>query len=299
MESADFKLLGRIRAIHDRIITSGQVEMEFQKNRQKLMLTSFQKLVLKERPEIPGLFLNTPKGDELKAALKQVKQSLQVLRESLSVAMKNPAAHDPVYKAASNVFAFESEFNLDPTKPERNRIRRLARRRFILGYPPRKDKDTSMGDAINWEWIVECVKKSGRSVIIVSRDGDYGLQFARESYLNEWLRQEFLERVGHKSHISLTESLSSALKQIKVRVTPAEERAEEKLIEAASVADLWPSAATTYSRGDVVLHLVKPPKLDLVKPPKLDLVKRPKLDLVKRPKIHSGSEESGESKKGE
>ena len=43
--------------------------MEFQKNRQKLMLASFQKLVLKERPEIPGLLVNTPKGEKLSAAL--------------------------------------------------------------------------------------------------------------------------------------------------------------------------------------------------------------------------------------
>ncbi len=232
MKSADFRLLGRLQAIHDRIITSGQVEMEFQKNRQKLMLVSFQKLVLKERPEIPGLFLNTPKGEKLSAALVQVEQSLKVLKDSLSGAMKNPTANDPVYKAANDVFAFESEFNLNRTKPER--YRRLARRRFVLGYPPRKDRDTSIGDAVNWEWIVECAKKSGRSVIIVSRDGDYGLQFAGESYLNEWLRQEFSERVGRKSHVTLTESLSSALKQIKVHVTPAEEKAEEKLIEAAS-----------------------------------------------------------------
>jgi PIN domain len=35
--SADFKLLGRLKVIHDRIITSAQVEMEFQKNRQKLL----------------------------------------------------------------------------------------------------------------------------------------------------------------------------------------------------------------------------------------------------------------------
>src|SRR5258708_13525715 len=239
MKSADFRLLGRLESIHDRIITSGQVEMEFQKNRQKLMLASFQKLVLKERPEIPGLFLNTPKGEKLSAALVQVEQSLKVLKESLSGAMKNPKANDPVYKAANDVFAFESEFNLNRAKQERYRIRRLARRRFVLGYPPRKDRDTSIGDAVNWEWIVECAKKSERSVIIVSRDGDYGLQFAGESYLNEWLRQEFSERVGRKSHVTLTESLSSALKQIKVHVTPAEEEAEKNLIQTGSEQYLW------------------------------------------------------------
>jgi PIN domain len=112
------------------------------------------------------------------------------------------------------------------------RIRHLARKRFVLGYPPRKDQDTSIGDAINWEWTIECAKKSQRSVIIVSRDSDYGLTFEDESYLNEWLRHEFSERVGGKHQVSLTQSLSTALKQIKVRVTKAEEESEEKLIKA-------------------------------------------------------------------
>jgi PIN domain len=171
--------------------------------------------------------------------------------------MKNPRAHDPVYKAAKDVFAFKSELNLDRTKPERYRIRRLARRRFTLGYPPRKDKDTSIGDAVNWEWILECAKKSGRSVIIVSRDGDYGLQFTGESYLNEWLRHEFSERVGHKSRITLTESLSSALKQIKVHVTKAEEEAEKDLIQT-----MWPSIPKTVDISGVIDRIVAAQKRD-------------------------------------
>jgi hypothetical protein len=170
MKTADLKLLGRIQGIHDRIITSSQVEMEFQKNRQKLMLASFQKLALKERPEIPGLFVNTPKGEKRSAAIEEVEQGLKVLKDSLGEAMKAPTTHDPVYQVANDVFAVESEFNLNRTKPERYLIRRRAWRRFILDYPPRKDKDTSIGDAINWEWIVECAIRSGRSVIIVSRD---------------------------------------------------------------------------------------------------------------------------------
>ena len=35
--------------------------------------------------------------------------------------------------------------------PEACRAIRLAWRRFLLGYPPRKANDTSIGDAVNWE----------------------------------------------------------------------------------------------------------------------------------------------------
>jgi hypothetical protein len=229
--SADFKLLERLEKVHEKIISSAQVEMEFQKNRQKRMLEAFQKLKLPGRPEIPGLFVNSPTGEELQNLLNQIDKKLRALKENLSAAMENPAEHDSVYKVTKQIFSFESDFNLTRAKSERFRIRRLARKRYLLGYPPRKDSDTSIGDAVNWEWIIECAKKSERSVVIVTRDGDYGLKFDKRSYLNEWLRQEFSERVGGSSEITLTDSLSEALKLLKVSVTKEESDAERKLIE--------------------------------------------------------------------
>jgi PIN domain-containing protein len=124
--SADFKLLGRLKEVHDKIISSGQVEMEFQKNRQKRLLTSFQNLNLSGRPEIPGLFVNSTEGEELNAAFKRVENSLEALKNSLSAAMNNPAEHDPVYNAANDVFSVESDFNLTHVKQQRYRIHRLA-----------------------------------------------------------------------------------------------------------------------------------------------------------------------------
>jgi hypothetical protein len=229
--SADFKLFERLEKVHDKIISSAQVEMEFQKNRQELIRDAFVKLKLKDRPEIPGLFVNSTLGEELQNLLDQIDKKLKTLKKSLSAAMESPAEHDPVYKAAKQIFSFESDFNLTRAKSERFRIRRLARKRYLLGYPPRKDSDTSIGDAVNWEWIIECAKKSGRSVVIVTRDGDYGLRFDKQSYLNEWLRQEFSERVGGRSEITLTDSLSEALKRLGVPVTKAEIESERKLIE--------------------------------------------------------------------
>ena len=47
--------------------------------------------------------------------------------------------------------------------------------------------------------------------IVVSRDGDYGLNFDRLRHLNEWLRREFTERVGRKMECQLTTVLRSVL----------------------------------------------------------------------------------------
>lgn len=104
-------------------------------------------------------------------------------------------------------------------KKDRFTIRNLARKRFILGYPPRKKEDNSIGDALNWEWVVKCAQDSGKNIIIVTRDSDYGATLQNESFLNDWLRQEFKERVSHKRKIILTERLSTAFKAIKSSVS--------------------------------------------------------------------------------
>ena len=143
--SQDFKLLDRLKEIQVNLITTLQVEMEFQKNRQKLMQESFRKLALRERPEIPGLFANSKEATKLNAATKQIEKSLGALKKRLSAAMKAPAKYDPVYKAAKSVFSFKSEFNLDRTKEERHQIRELAQKRFLLGTHRERTKTLQWG----------------------------------------------------------------------------------------------------------------------------------------------------------
>jgi hypothetical protein len=227
--NSNLKLLDRLKQVKESLITSHQVEMEFRKNRQNLISEALGKLRFVGPSEIPGLFVGTNELRELTDAVKIVEEKLNMLRNRLTGALSLPTG-DPVHKSAIEVFSFESPFNLTPTNEAYSRILRHARRRFSLGYPPRKGKDDSMGDAVNWEWIIECARVGKRSVIIVSRDNDYGLTFDRVRHLNEWLHQEFSERVGGKSKVELTDSLAAALKEAKVRVTKAEEKAEGELI---------------------------------------------------------------------
>jgi hypothetical protein len=108
-------------------------------------------------------------------------------------------------------------------------IRKRAYRRFIQGFPPRKGKDTSFGDAINWEWIVHCAIESTSEFIIVSRDSDYGVTFDKKSFLNDCLLQEFRDRVSQNRQVMLFTRLSEALKLFKVRVSEEEQSEEEAL----------------------------------------------------------------------
>jgi RNA polymerase-interacting CarD/CdnL/TRCF family regulator len=100
-----------------------------------------------------------------------------------------------------------------------------------MGYPPRKKNDTSIGDAINWEWIIHVCKEHNANAIIVSRDGDYGVLYNEKSYINDWLSTEFKERVNMRRSVMLHDSLSSALKDLRVRVSKAEEDEERRMIE--------------------------------------------------------------------
>jgi hypothetical protein len=110
-------------------------------------------------------------------------------------------------------------------------IKRLARKRFLLGYPPRKNSDTSIGDALNWEWIVSCGTRLNGEIVIVSRDSDYGISVKSEHFLNDQLAQEYRERVGYDKQISFTTKLSEALRKLSVQVSKEEEDAESVAVE--------------------------------------------------------------------
>ena len=135
-----------------------------------------------------------------------------------------------MYKVAQRLFTVPSEWNLGRDKKERYRIRRKAWKRFILGYPPRKDDETSIGDAINWEWIIDCANRSGCNVVIVTRDSDYGPRFDKKPMVNDWLLQEFRERVTKKRKLLLTDRLSVGLRAASITVTKQEEKSEAEFL---------------------------------------------------------------------
>jgi hypothetical protein len=109
-------------------------------------------------------------------------------------------------------------------------IRRRAFRRFLHGCPPRKRNDTSLGDAFNWEWMVQCAIERKAGLVIVSRDSDYGVTLDQKSFVNDHLRQEFSDRVSQKRKLLLHTRLSEALKLFEVEVSAQEEEAEKEFV---------------------------------------------------------------------
>ena len=226
------ELLDLIEAHKNILITGSQIEMEYKKNRQQVIL---QALKAQKIPDWSGLtspaFLAKAKPAKLIAQSKKtiIKQQA-TLKKRIASILDKPNLSDPVFKTLSGVFRHDSNYNLSRDKQIRFNVRRLARKRFVLGYPPRKQNDTSIGDAINWEWVVECAKSSGKDIIIVSRDSDYGCNYDDQFHLNDWLRLEFKKRISRKRRIVLTDRLAEAFKLVAVSVSKAAEEEEKTIV---------------------------------------------------------------------
>jgi predicted nucleic acid-binding protein len=229
--SLDF--LKNIDEHHDRMITGSQVEMEYKKNRQKVILELIKSMKSVDWNSLatPAILADSQPVKMLQKRKDEINKQQKTLKEKVVKIFKSPSTHDRVYKSLNNLFKTNSDYNLNRENKKKYDVIKLAEKRFLLGYPPRKEKDNSIGDAINWEWIIKCAVDSGKDIIIVTRDGDYGEKHDRKLFLNDWLLQEFKERVGKRRKIILTDSLSEAFKKISLAVTREMEKEEERIIE--------------------------------------------------------------------
>ncbi len=224
--------LKQLEACRDRLIVGSQIEMEFKKNRQKAIVESLNNFASPDWGKLtgPALVSDVQAMRQIEKKKKEIASQKTKLDKKIRSILSDPTNHDPVYQCLQRIFKHESPYNLARTKKERFLIRRLARKRFILGYPPRKQADTSIGDAINWEWIVDCSVRSGKHVVLVTRDTDFGAIYEGVSYLNDWLKQEFAERVSRKRKVVLTDKLSQGLKIVHAAVTKEMEDEENILL---------------------------------------------------------------------
>lgn len=227
------KYVEKIESHKNRIITSSQVEMEFKKNRQIAILESIAEIKkINNVPlSIPAILSDVKAVEMVKKSKAEITKQQKKIKIRIERILKNPIKYDPVYKSLQRLFKTKSDVNLRRNDEARLEIRELAKKRFSLGYPPRKKTDNSFGDAINWEWIIKCAEKTGKHIIIVTRDSDFGISYDSETYLNDWLGQEFKERVDRKRKILITDKLSKAFQLTKIKVTKEMIKEEERLVE--------------------------------------------------------------------
>ncbi|SRR6266404_3067976 len=228
---AGLSLLRHLEVVKDRIIMTYQVEMEFKRNRQFVIFDSFQ--ALKPPSDIPNprMFSDAKTAKALAKDLKNAEKRIKALKKRLQRALDDPTHSDLVYQICQRCFHKTDNITLSRDTDVKRRIKRQAFRRFIYGCPPRKKDDTSIGDAINWEWIIECANACPSEIHIVSRDADYGITVEGKSYLNDHLWQEFKERVSKKRSVFLHTKLSEALKKFAIAVSSEEEKEETEILQ--------------------------------------------------------------------
>lgn len=224
------KYLELIDKHKDKVITTSQVEMEFKKNRQSALLENIVKLKNESTEGFPAILSQAKAADIIIRRKKELSVQYNKLKAKIDKIFNNPSLNDVVYQTTQRLFKKNSPLNLNRTHNKRFEIRDLAKKRFELGYPPRKEKDTSFGDSVNWEWIVQCAIDTGKDIVIVSRDSDYGVTYSNDLFLNDWLSQEFKQRVGAPQKITLTDKLHRAFDLISVRTTKEMKKEEEKFI---------------------------------------------------------------------
>lgn len=213
------------------IITCEQIKMEYLKNRQKVIIDNLKQLKRPESSQVPRILTEYQPAKTMAQLQAKSAAKYKDVCDKIEKILREPLAHDAVYQAMKRLFDHDWPFNLKRPDPRRFTIRNLARKRFVLGYPPRKTQDTSIGDAINWEWIIDCAQKAdNRHVLIVSRDSDYGISYGNEMIINDWLRREFKDRVSIKRDVELTNRLTVALKRLDEAVSAEDEKQESQLI---------------------------------------------------------------------
>ena len=226
--------LAHLEAIKERLITTDQVEMEFKKNRQAAILEGMIELKAPKKISVPGVLRQDKSAKALDKDVENIKNRIAKLKTRLENVIGNPSRYDKVYQVLQRLFTKKRDIDLYRKSKKRYEIRELAQKRFMLGYPPRKKNDTSIGDAVNWEWLVHIAMEKNTDIWIVSRDGDYGLIQGEKGFINDWLRQEFKERVHKKRRVVLCPRLSSALREFEIPVTAEEEQEEKRVIELSS-----------------------------------------------------------------
>jgi hypothetical protein len=230
---AGLKLLKHVEAVKTLLVTY-QLEVEFKKNRQTVLKNSWENLKAPNEFGVPNIVADAQTTQMLKRHMREAKQRVDALKKMIVRALESPARHDPVYQAAQRMFHRESDLVLTRKNNVRKVIRTKSLRRFLQGYPPRKNDDTSMGDGFNWEWMIHCAAARKADLVIISRDGDFGVTIHKKCHFNDHLQQEYKERVGRRRKVVLFDRLTDGLTYMKVAVSKKEVDAEREWLRGTS-----------------------------------------------------------------
>jgi len=126
------KLLKQVEALTDNLIVTYQLESEFKRNRQTVLMESWDNLKPPTDLGFPNIVAEAKASKMLAANMKEAKKRVARVRSLIAKAMTTPR-HDPVYQACERIFHRESDLVLSRENRHRKVIRAKALRRFLQG----------------------------------------------------------------------------------------------------------------------------------------------------------------------
>lgn len=193
LTSEDIEELKKLVALVERkeidLILPKQVENEFWRNRGGKIVDAMKKLrEAKFNVSFPAFSKDYDEYAEIRDLLvKADKLHAELVRKITSDAKETALKADEIvtglFKKATKPAFKQDQYN-------------SAIMRTRLGNPP--GKDDSVGDAINWETLLDSVSE-GTALFLVSEDKDYRSQLA-EGVFNEFLKQEWESKKKSSIH---------------------------------------------------------------------------------------------------
>jgi len=193
------------------IVTSQQVD-EFYRNRDKVIVDAVKEL--NTTISIPKLFSGHKDYKQIRKQAAMIKTEVERVKDETLVAAK-----DGKLKADGIIARlFENAIKIDAD------IVLKAKRRMAVGNPP--GKNGSIGDAINWELLLQTVPADA-DLHIVSQDGDFSSALDKDK-LNSFLQREWDS--GRIGKIHFYETLNALFKVKFKHITLMGEYVKDDLI---------------------------------------------------------------------
>jgi predicted nucleic acid-binding protein len=193
------KLVPIVNNSAHKLLLTKQVVDEFYRNRENVIantLKEFEREVLKIK--IPPIFKSYEEHVEL---TKSMENSAKI-RSKLIDSLKKDISNELLVADQIVESLFSKGFKVETTEETVKK----AELRLMAGNPPGKGK--SLGDAINWECLLNSVA-NGEELHLISQDSDYSSDFDNQC-MSQFLLKEW--KAGFRGEIHYYKSLTSFFK---------------------------------------------------------------------------------------
>jgi hypothetical protein len=184
------KLSAMIKAGKITLLITDQVKDEFFRNRENKIYDALKTIRdTKIKQDFPRFLLDYSQCTRLREIQKEYEKEHKDLLINVLDDIKNR-------ELAADKLVIEL-FNVGEQLKHNEENIRKARQRIEIGAPP--GKNGSLGDAINWEMLIEYGYASWDDLYFISADKDYSSHLYEET-LNEYLQKEWTEKNKSKIH---------------------------------------------------------------------------------------------------